>query len=174
MSSSGGLIGTLERELRAVQLELRAVQERIAQLEQAAARQAAPFRRDEQKKIPPEQQRRPGRKPGHPGAMRARPQQIDAEIDAHLPPCCEKCGGHLGDRRPLVQLIEEIQPIRPQVTRLTTWQGTCVAWGHVHATTHPLQTSRAQGAAGMQLGPRAAAVYRGIVYNGSSRTCSAA
>ncbi len=146
-----GLIGTLERELRAAQ-------ERIAQLEQATARQAAPFRRDEQKKIPPEQQKRPGRKPGHPGAMRARPQQIDAEIEAPLPPCCEKCGGHLGDRRPLVQLIEEIPPIRPQVTRLTTWQGTCLACGHVHATTHPLQTSRAQGAAGVQLGPRAAAL----------------
>lgn len=75
-----GLIETLRHELRAAQ-------ERIAQLEQVTARQAAPFRRDEQKKIPPEQQKRPGRKPGHPGAMRARPPQIDVEIDAALPPC---------------------------------------------------------------------------------------
>lgn len=145
-------------EIDTLRRELRAAQERIAQLEQAAARQAAPFRRPEQQKIPPEQQKRPGRKPGHPGAMRARPRTIDAEIDAPLPPCCEQCGGRLADRQPLVQYIEEIPVVRPQVTRLTTWRATCVQCGQVHSTSHPLQTSRAQGAAGVHLGPRAAAL----------------
>lgn len=145
-------------EIAALKEQLRVARERIAQLEQTAARQAAPFRRAEQQKIPPERQKRPGRKPGHPGAMRARPPAIDAEIEAPLPPCCEACGGRLGDRRPLVQYIEEIPPVRPHVTRLTTWQATCNACGQVHTTRHPLQTSRAQGAAGVHLGPRAAAL----------------
>ena len=152
------VIEVLRGENDALRRELRAAQERIAQLEQAAARQAAPFRRPEQKKIPPEQQKRPGRKPGHPGTMRDRPRTIDTEIEAPLPACCAGCGGPLGDRRPLVQMIEEIPPVRPQVTRLTTWQATCGACGRVHTTSHPLQTSRAQGAAGVHLGPRAVAL----------------
>lgn len=152
------VIELLRAENDALRQQLQAAQERIAQLEQAAARQAAPFRRREERKVPPEQQKRPGRKPGHPGFMRARPQTIDANIEAPLPPCCSQCGGHLGDRRPLVQYIEEIPPIRPQVTRLTTWQATCTQCGQVHTTSHPLQTSRAQGAAGVHLGPRAVAL----------------
>jgi transposase len=152
------VIELLRAENAALRLELQAVKERLAELEQAAARQAAPFRRPEQKKIPPEQKKPPGRKPGHPGAMRARPRSIDAEVEAPLPPCCGQCGGHLGDRQPLVQYIEEIPPVRPQVTRLTTWRATCARCGQVHTTSHPLQTSRAQGAAGVQLGPRAVAL----------------
>jgi transposase len=152
------VIEQLRAENDALRRQLQSAQERIAQLEQAAARQAAPFRRPEQKKIPPEQHQRPGRKPGHPGAMRARPKTIDEEAEAPLPPCCGQCGGHLGNRQPLVQYIEEIPPVRPQVTRLTTWQATCTKCGQVHTTSHPLQTSRAQGAAGVHLGPRAAAL----------------
>jgi transposase len=151
------VIEQLRAENDALRRQVQVLQERIAQLEQAAARQAAPFRRAEERKIPQEQQKRPGRKPGHPGAMRARPQTIDAEVEAPLPSCCEKCGGHLGDRQPLVQYIEEIPPVRPHVTRLTTWQATCTQCGQMHTTSHPLQTSRAQGAAGVHLGPRAAA-----------------
>lgn len=147
----------LREQLQVAREELRKALERIAELEQAAARQAAPFRRREEKKIPPEHRKRPGRKPGHPGAMRAWPRTIDAEIEAPLPPHCD-CGGRLGDRQPLVQYIEEIPPVRPHVTRLTTWQATCSECGRVHTTRHPLQTSRAQGAAGVHLGPRAAAL----------------
>lgn len=61
------------------------------------------------------------------------------------------------DRTPLTQYIEEIPPVRPKVTRLTTWDGTCAKCGRVHSS-HPLQTSRAGGAAAVQLGPRASAL----------------
>jgi transposase len=61
------------------------------------------------------------------------------------------------ERRSITQFIEEIPPIRPVVTRLVTWSGRCAQCGEVHST-HPLQTSRAQGAAGNHLGPRAAAL----------------
>src|SRR5208283_862516 len=46
----------------------------------------------------------------------------------------------------------------PQVTRLTTYQATCVQCGQSLRSTHPLQMSLAIGAAGVQLGPRALAV----------------
>lgn len=81
---------------------------------------------------------------------------MDAEIEAPLP-VCPQCGGKLQDRQPLTQYIEEIPPLRPQVVRLITWSTTCPQCGDVHST-HPLQTSRAQGAAGTHLGPRALAL----------------
>lgn len=136
--------------------ELEAAYRRIAELEQAAARQAAPFRRADSRRVPPEQQKRPGRKPGHPGTSRPMPRQVDREIEVPLD-ACPWCGGPVRDKLPLDQYIEEIPPLRPEVTRLTTWSGVCVCCGEVFST-HPLQTSRAQGAASVQLGPRALAL----------------
>jgi transposase len=129
---------------------------RIADLERAAARQAGPFRRDEQKKIPPAEQKKPGRKPGHLGCYRRPPQEVDEVIEVPLP-ACPQCGGAVTDRQPLRQYIEEIPPVRPLVVQLTTWSGVCPQCGVVHSS-HPLQTSRAQGAARTQLGPRALAL----------------
>lgn len=136
---------------------LRRANERIAELERQNARQAAPFRREPDKKIPSDQKKRPGRKPGHLGAYRQRPEQIDAVVDVPLP-CCPDCGGPLLDCFPLTQFIEEIPPMRPHVTRLTTWQGECQRCQKTVASTHPLKTSNAQGAAGVHLGPRALAL----------------
>lgn len=143
-------------ENAALRAELAEARARIEELERAAARQAAPFRREERKKVPPEKQKRPGRKPGHPGVYRCSPRQVDAVIEVPLS-ACPQCGGPLHDCRPLVQYIEEIPPLRPQVVRLTTWNARCERCGEVHST-HPLQTSRAQGAARTQLGPRALAL----------------
>jgi transposase len=68
------------------QLEIQA--KRIAQLEEAlqaaeraAHRQAAPFRIEEKKRV--SAPKRPGRKPGHPGAFRHKPDQIDEDIEVH-------------------------------------------------------------------------------------------
>jgi hypothetical protein len=146
----------LRAELERLQGELEAAYRRIAELEQAAARQAAPFRRREVKKVPPEERKRPGRKPGHPGTCRVQPRQVDHEVEVPLNACPE-CGGPVTEKAPLVQYIEEIPPLRPEVTRLTTWSGKCAGCGEVFST-HPLQTSRAQGAAAVQLGPRALAL----------------
>jgi hypothetical protein len=81
---------------------------------------------------------------------------VDEAIEVPLS-ACPRCGGQVEDRKPLVQFIEEIPPMRPRVIRLTTWSGACPQCGVVH-TTHPLQTSRAQGVASTQLGPRALAL----------------
>jgi len=144
--------GTLE-SLRA---ENRRLAELLEELQRTTARQAAPFRREERQKAPPGERKRPGRKPGHRGTSRPVPEVVDDEAESPLE-CCPQCGGDVSDRRPLVQYIEEIPPLRPHVTRLVTWQGKCSRCGEVRSL-HPLQTSTAQGAAAVGLGPRALAI----------------
>jgi transposase len=142
-----------QQQIEELLAENRRLRERVEELEREVARQAAPFRREEARKVPPGQQKRPGRKEGHRGSRRPAPRQIDERIEVPLPEC-PQCGGKLTDRSPLAQIIEEIPPVRPRVYRLVTWSGTCAKCGVMHST-HPLQTSRGQGAAGVQLGPRA-------------------
>ena len=140
---------------RVAQLEasLATALKRIEELERTTARQAAPFRRNQKGG-----DGKPGRKPGGRGTQRQRPQVIDREIDVPLEIThCPQCECPLDERQPLTQIIEEIPPMRPEVTRLTTWQSTCPCCGKTVRSTHPLQMSLAQGAAGTHLGPRATA-----------------
>ena len=143
------------------QLEIQA--KRIAQLEEAlqgaeraAHRQAAPFRIEEKKRaLAPKP---PGRQHGHHGAFRHQPDHIDQSIEAQL--CvCPHCGDKdFIDQSRIEQFIEDIPPVRPEVTRLTTYQATCARCGQKVRSSHPLQMSLATGAAGVQLGPRALAL----------------
>src|SRR5271157_3963808 len=143
------------------QLELKT--KRIAQLEEAlevaqraAYRQAAPFRIEPQKRaVAP---KRPGRERGHPGAFRHKPDHIDEHIEVQLC-CCPHCGGRqFRDQSEIEQFIEDIAPVRPRVTRLRTYQATCVRCGQSVRSKDPLQMSLAIGAAGVQLGPRVLAL----------------
>jgi len=143
------------------QLEVKT--KRIARLEdaleaaqRAAHRQAAPFRIEPQKRaLAP---KRPGRKRGHPGACRHKPAHIDEHLEIKL--CsCPHCGGaQFKDQHTIEQLIEDIPPVRPHVTRLTTYQATCVGCGQSVRSKHPLQMSLAIGAAGVHLGPQVLAL----------------
>ncbi len=146
----------LQTENRQLREQLGRLQKQVAELERTSARQAAPFRREEQKKVPAGEQKRPGRKPGHRGFCRAIPEHVDQEVEVPLA-CCPHCQSPVSDRAPLVQWIEELPPLRPVVTRLTTWEANCPRCGLVRSS-HPLQTSTAGGAAAVQLGPRALAV----------------
>jgi len=143
----------LEQEIGKLKKELEKAREQIEELQRTAARQAAPFRRREALKVA--EKKRPGRPAGHRGVRRARPPHVDQEVEEPLV-ACPCCGGPVHDRAPLTQYIEELPPVRPVVTRLTTWKGVCPQCGEVHST-HPLQVSHGQGAAGVQLGPRAVA-----------------
>jgi transposase len=143
-------------ENRQLREKLDRFEKQVAELERITARQAAPFRREEPQKVAAAEKKRPGRKPGHRGFCRALPEHVDQEIEAPLA-CCPHCRGAVTDRTPLVQWIEELPPLRPVVTRLTTWEANCPRCGAVRST-HPLQTSTAGGAARVQLGPRALAV----------------
>src|SRR5579864_6284705 len=80
-----------------------ALEARLEELERANARQAAPFRRREEKKVPPGEKKKPGRPKGHPGAQRAIPEQIDERVDVPLE-ACPKCGGSVTNVVPIVRL----------------------------------------------------------------------
>jgi len=140
-------------QIAQLQQLIRQLQARIEELERAAARQAAPFRRPDKNKKPPDQHQRPGRKPGHPPAFRPPPTQVDQTLTVPLNQC-PQCGGPLTDVQPCTQYLEDLPPVHPHVTKLTTYVGTCPCCGEVRST-HPLQVSTACGAAGVHLGARA-------------------
>lgn len=131
------------------------LQKRIEELETAAARPAAPFRiKDKHRVLSPKV---PGRKAGHAAAFRSIPSQIDQRINVPLERCPE-CNSALSQVRCVVQYIEDIPPVRPQVTELTTHRGYCSCCQKEVRSSHPLQVSLAEGAAAVQLGPNALAV----------------
>ena len=121
-------------------------------MEKKAARQAAPFRIDEQHRV--QERKKPGRAKGHPGVCRAAPDHVDEEIVVPLVEC-PHCQGRVGPRRTVVQYIEELPVVRPHVTKLITEEAECPHCQTQVRSTHPLQVSLAEGAAGVQLGPRA-------------------
>jgi hypothetical protein len=164
------LVKQLTGKVRTLEAKVRRQDERIDelvsenqqlrdQLEQAQrenARQAAPFRRREKLQKDDDQKKPPGRRGGHKGHCRKVPEQVDEEVEVPLDRC-PNCGGDIDDVHRVEQFIEEIPPVRPRVTRLVTYTASCRHCGEVHST-HPLQTSRGQGAAKVQLGPRALAI----------------
>jgi transposase len=145
----------LKQQLEAAQATIQQMDQRLEELQQQAHRQAAPFRRNPQERNP--HPARPGRRVGHPASYRPQPEQIDEHL--HVPlAACPHCGGPPSQKRAVVQYIEEIPVVRPRVTELTTEAGWCAHCQLEVYSTHPLQTSRAAGAAGVQLGPRALAL----------------
>jgi transposase len=146
----------LRAEAQSLRDTVKQLTERLEQLQREALRQAAPFRRKDKDKKPPDQHKRPGRPKGHPPAFRQPPQQVDDDIEMRLDEC-PKCGGPITAVQRCEQYIEEIPPVQPHVTKLTTYVGTCRCCGEVRST-HPLQVSTARGAAGTHLGQRALAL----------------
>jgi len=128
---------------------------KVQELETKSARQAAPFRIEDKHRI--SNPKKPGRPKGHPGSCRVIPEQVDEEIRVPLR-ACPGCGGEVGPRRRIVQYVEELPIVRPRVIRLTTEEAHCPACRKAVRSTHPLQMSLAEGAAGVQLGPRALGV----------------
>lgn len=146
----------LRERIESLEQENRWLREELEKAQQQMARQAAPFRREEQKKIPPDEHKPPGRKAGHRGSYRKEPDHIDETIELLLDKC-PNCSGPLTDIERMEQIIEEIPPVRPRVVKVITYRGRCPCCGVVE-THHPLQTSYGQGAAKVQLGPRALAL----------------
>ena len=149
-------VAQLQKENQRLLLENLRLREQLEEARRAEVRQAAPFRRDERAKIPPDQKKKPGRRIGHPGSCRSLPDHIDHIVEVPLERC-PRCGGEVHDRRRLEQIIEEIPPVRPLVMKIITYEGCCARCGEVRSV-HPLQTSLGQGAAKVQLGPRALAL----------------
>jgi hypothetical protein len=146
----------LRAEVERLRGENHQLREQLEQAQRIAARQAAPFRRRERRKVAEDARKRPGRKSGHAGSCRPCPPQIDETHEVPLT-CCPQCGGGVEGVSRVEQIIEEIPPQRPRAFRIITYCGTCPCCGEVRSH-HPLQTSHAQGAAKVQLGPRALAI----------------
>jgi transposase len=144
-----------KRQLEQAQALIKKQAEQWEELQRQAHRQAAPFRRPQSQRNP--HPGRPGRKPGHAGFYRPKPDYVDEQIRVNLE-CCPHCQGPVGQKRTVTQYIEEIPVVRPRVTQLTTEEGWCEHCQCEVCSTHPLQVSRASGAAAVQLGPRALAL----------------
>jgi len=136
------------RELRKEIAELRRI---IEELRRAGKRQAGPF----SKGPPKPQPKRPGRKPGDDyGAQfsRAQPERIDETHHAELPAVCPDCGGqHLTKTHTVEQFQSEVVCTVVQ-RKFVVHVGQCASCGSRRQGRHPLQTSAALGAAGVQLG----------------------
>ena len=145
-------IQELEQQIRDLNDRNNGLSQKVEQLEKAVARQAAPFRLKDNKRVT--HPKKPGRKKDHPGSHRPIPAHIDDEI--HIPLChCPECGQKVQAERSIVQYIEEIPPVRPLVIKLVTEEGHCPHCAKTVRSTHPLQVSVAEGAAGVHLGPNA-------------------
>lgn len=157
-----GVIEQLQKEVADLKQQIKDINDRndglatkVEELEKKAARQAAPFRIEDQHRVAHPQ--KPGRPKGHPGCCRSIPEQVDEEMIVPLA-ACPHCGGEVGPRRKVVQYIEELPVVRPRVIKLTTEEADCPGCQTAVRSSHPLQVSLAQGAAGVQLGPRALGV----------------
>lgn len=146
----------LKARIEQLESENRQLREQLEQAQTAAMRQAAPFRREERRKVPEGLQKRPGQKPGHPGHCRCVPDHIDETVELPLTQC-PHCGGPVADSERIEQIIEEIPPLRPHVVKIITYRAHCRQCGWVR-TVHPLQSSEGQGAAKVQFGPRVLAL----------------
>ena len=169
-------VAVLTARLRELDDQTRGLRARVEEAERQAARQAAPFRRDPTQRV---QTPNPAGQPvGHRGVRRPVPSVIDADIEVPLA-ACPHCAGPVTRVRPLVQYIEDLPPVRPHVTRLTTFRGHCRRCARAVASTHPWQVSTATGAAGVQLGPRAIALaatvhhHLGVPLRGTCRVLAA-
>ena len=146
----------LEKQREQLEEHIEQLEEELEACRRAGYRQAAPFRREAKRKVAKGDRKRPGRPAGHPGHYRRVPDQIDESVEVALRHC-PHCGQPVGDPQPRIHYIEEIPRVRPRVSQIITYRGNCPCCGPVESV-HPLQISRAQGAAQVQLGPRALAL----------------
>ena len=150
------VIEQLRDEIKGLRAENEGLRNRLEEAQRAAVRQAAPFRIKDKKRV--QNRKAAGRKGGHKGKCRERPEQVDRQVEVSLE-CCPHCGGEafeqVSARR---QGIEEIPPLQPVVTELVTYEGRCEGCQRKVHSTHPLQVSLASGAAATHLGSRALAV----------------
>ena len=150
--------GQLEKDRDRLREENEDLKRRLEQALRAGKRQAAPFSRDSRKDTP----KRPGRKPGAAYGRHQRksiPEKVDEVIAVPPPAHCPDpgCGGALR--------VEETQfQYQQEIVRRTFWRRfdipvcRCTRCNQRVQGRHPLQTSDALGAAGVQLGPEALAL----------------
>lgn len=126
--------------------------QQLAELEKVGKRQAAPFRIEDEKRK--QDKKKAGAKKGHKGHYRQVSGPINERAEVALEGC-PQCGKAVADVKAVKQVVEELV-VRPYRIALTTYRGKCKACGEVHST-HPMQSSHAQGSSGCHLGKQATA-----------------
>lgn len=142
----------LEARLKAAERRNKELREEVCVARREAKRQAGPFRRRRRVKNP----KRPGRKHGHAAANRAVPSHVDAEIAVPLLEC-PGCRGEVDDVKDLAPqvMIDIPRDVKLDVRRFHNQSGWCGQCRCRVRSRHADQTSTANGAAGVQIGPRA-------------------
>lgn len=147
----------LRGQVEALEAALRKARKDMEELQRTSKRQAAPFRKPEEKKKSDNNKCSPGRKKGHRGTSRQKPDRVDQERKVPLEQC-PHCGGEVSDVRPVEQFIQDIPLPRVRTTRVITESGWCPRCGKRVRSTDPQQVSSATGAAGVHVGANAIAL----------------
>jgi transposase len=145
---------TLRTQSEALRAENKELKEALTQAQRAGKRQAAPFSRGKKKENP----KRPGRKDGHPGATRARPDHVDHTLEAAPLDGCPDCGGTVEKEQTEENFETDLPRSEPKVTRFVFWKAWCPHCKKRVHSYHPRQTSTATGAAASHVGPRVRAL----------------
>ena len=151
-----GRIAELEHQLAEAHTLILKLTAQIEELQRAGKRQAVPFARRERVENP----KKPGRK-RHKGVFKNREKPAIEEVDrtkkAELSGC-PQCSLELIDLKEHEQFEIDIPEVKPVITRYVMLSGKCPQCGKGHWMCHPDQISRATGAAGVVIGPRAKAL----------------
>ena len=123
----------------------------------AGRRQAAPFAKDRPQGRGGRPGRRPGARYGRHGCRR-RSTQLDETHSAPVPATCPDCGGAVATSHVASQYQEELPKVEPIIRHFQVAVGHCTPCQRRVQGRHPLQTSDALGAVGVQLGPNIAAL----------------
>jgi transposase len=149
-------IAELEHQLAEAHATILKLTEQVEELQRAGKRQAVPFARRERVENP----KKPGRK-RHKGVFKNREkpavEAVNMTKKAELSGCPD-CGCELVEQKEHDQFEIDIPEVKPVITHYVMRSGKCPQCGKRHWMYHPDQISRATGAAGVVIGPRAKAL----------------
>jgi hypothetical protein len=118
--------------------------------------------RSERSKERPGSKKRPGRRAGHPGAQRALPERIDAEVRYEAPETCT-CGGEIeatDEQRSTI--VQDIPRVQVQNIRHVACVGLCKACKKKVAAPLPGDVPTGQSIAKVHVGPNLQAMCVGL------------
>lgn len=151
-----GRIVELEKALAEAQALIQVLKEENETLKRAGKRQAVPFERRKKVEKPKKRGRRKGK-----GEFkhREKPKAEEVNETRRAEICgCPDCGGELTDLKEHEQYEIDIPAVKPIITRYVMVSGRCPSCDERHWMYHPEQISKATGAAGVVIGPRAKAL----------------
>ena len=126
-------ISVLEKRVDELTAENKRLKQQVMELTQAAEAAAddadAPF--EAKPPVHRRRRKRPGRKPGHPAALRPMPDHIDVHRQVPLPrnasdqECCPTCNACIMDVESRERIVEDVIPAKKVVTCYHTRGGWC-------------------------------------------------